>query len=261
MSHASRGLAALGVSAGLLTLAAAPAAAQPSPPIVHEGDVGAACGLAILGISTVPLVLIGPVPLGRTIVVTTKAGGTGLLPTLVVDSSGINLYGPDVTHSAPGSAVSIFSSRVTSPLTIAQVITLTFNNTTGLVQTVCTTASVFSGLQTTAGWLDQSATNGSASTVSALSVTTGATTQPNELLIGAFSTGNAGTFTLGAGLTALTPACNVANSCLRPFYRVLSATGAQSASASGTTPTAWSAAVGTFRGEDFPVTLETFSIE
>jgi hypothetical protein len=261
MSHASRVLAALGVSMGVLALAASPAAAQPSPPIVHEGDVGSGCGLAVLGISTVPLVLIGPVALGRTIVVTTKAAGTGILPTLVVDSSGINLYGPDVTHTGPGSSVGIFSSRVTSPLTIAQVITLTFNNTTGLIQTVCTTASVFSGLQTTAGWLDQSATNGSASTITSLAVTTGSTTQPNELLIGAFSTGNAGTFTLDAGLTALTPACNVAGSCLRPFYRVLSSTGPQSATASGTTPTAWSVAVGTFRGEDFPVTLESFSIE
>jgi hypothetical protein len=261
MSGASRCAATLGFLLGAVS-ASVPAFAQPSPPIVHEGDIGAACGLAVLGISTVPLVLIGPVPVGRTIVVTTKAAGTGLIPTLVVDSTGINVYGLDVTHSGPGSSVSVFSSRTTSPLAVAQVISLTYNNSTGLVQTVCTSASAFSGLQTTPGWLDQSGTAGSATASTSFAVsTTGSTTQPNELLVGAFSTGNAGTFTLGPGLTPLTPACNVTNSCLRPFYRVLSATGPQSASATGTTPAAWSAAIGNFRGEDFPVELQSFGVE
>jgi hypothetical protein len=259
LAPASRSFVTLAFASTVVLAFVPSAAAQPSPPIVHLGDIGSGCGIAALGVSVLPIVLVGPAPVGSTIVVTAKSAGGGLIPTLVVDSTGINVYGADVTN--PTFAVSIFSSRVASSLVAAQVINITFNNGSGLLQSVCATASVFSGLQATPGWLDQSGIAGSATVATSLAVSTPATTQPNDLLIGAFSTGNAGTFTLDAALTPLTPACNAASSCLRPFYRILSATGPQTATATTTTPVGWGAAVAAFRGADFPVTLQSFGVE
>jgi hypothetical protein len=265
MSHTPRGLAALGLSIGLLGLAPSPALAQPSPPIVHEGVLASGCSLVVPGIGSQVLVLLGAVPVGRTIVITAQATNSSVIPGIVIDATGINLYTSDVSFTGTGIPVSVYSSRITSPLLLGQIITIPYNNTSGLIHTVCASASAFSGVRTTAGFVDQTGTGGSATTTTSLAMSTaGATTQPNDLLAGGFATSNPGTFTLAAGLTAIAPACNVGNNvCLFPFYRVLAGAppAVQTATATTTSPVPWGGALVAYRGEDFPVELQSFGIE
>jgi hypothetical protein len=241
-----------------------PAAAQPSPPIVHEGVLGSGCSLVLPGVGSQVIVLLGAVATGRTIVITAQATSSAVIPGIVVDATGINVYTSDVSSSV-AVPVSVYSSRITAPLLLGQIITIPYNNTSGLVHTVCASASVFSGVRTTAGWLDQTGGGGSASTTTSLAMSTAAaTSQPNDLLVGAFATNNPGTFTLGAGPTALPPACNAGNGvCLFPFYRVLAGAppAVQTATGTTTSPVVWGGALAAYRGEDFPVRLESFSIQ
>jgi hypothetical protein len=239
------------------------AVAASAQPIVHVGDRGAACVLQPPGPGSQALTLSGPVLAGQTLVVTAGATSAAVVPGVPTDPAA-NAYATDADFgTAAFMRATIHSSRITTGLAPGQQITLPYNNTSALIHNVCAAASVFTGLQT-AGWLDQTGGAGSvgvASTSQAVS-TQGSITQPNELLIAAFFTGNAGTFTPGAGLTSLTSVCNAAGgACLFPVYRVTTGALVQTATSTTTNAVAWAAALATYRGVVFPVELDSFRVE
>jgi hypothetical protein len=239
------------------------AAAVSAQPITHVGDRGSGCVLQPPGPGAQTLTLSAPVLPGQTLVVSAGATSAAVVPGTPTDPAA-NVYATDSNHGAGGFIrATIHSSRITSGLVAGQQVMLPYNNTSALTHNVCAVASVFTGL-VTVGWLDQAGgagTMGVATTSQAVS-TPGNIAQPNELLIAAFFTGNAGTFTPGADLTALTSVCNAAGgACLFPVYRVTTAAVAQTANATTTNPVGWSAALATYRGVIFPVTLESFRVE
>ncbi len=111
------------------------------------------------------------------------------------------------------------------------------------------TAAAFQGLQTTSGWLDKSA-QGTGTSTAPSKAASPTTTVPSELVIGAFGVANNSTFTAGTGYTKLTSAASASALGVHLTYKVVAATGPQTANGTVATSGAWAAQLATYKASD-----------
>jgi cysteine-rich repeat protein len=202
---------------------------------------------------------------GSTIAVTVAAGGVAVNNTVIVafamdpatgavtvaDTRG-NTYtsNADVSNGSGTNGVRtvVLSTRLTTALLAGDTITVTHPSVAARAVSV----NVFSGLAG-ASVLDRTATGTGTSTAPATPATA-ATTQADELLIGAMGveTGSTETFTLGASYITGTNRSSsagtaAANITIDPEYRIVAATGTYTATGTLSASRAWAAAIATYR--------------
>ena len=192
---------------------------------------------------------------GNTVIVTVAmTSNTGTVT--VTDTSG-NTYTQDASEPNSGNVRTlIFSAPVTTALSTISTVTVTFGTSpSSKAMSIC----YFSGLAT-ASYKDQSSV-ATGSSLTPNSGTTAATSQPNELIIGAFGANfSNNSFTAGtaSGYTALAAASvSTFGLNLDPEYQVVSSTGTYAAngtySAGFGTPS-WSAAIVTYKAINLTTT-------
>jgi hypothetical protein len=188
------------------------------------------------------------VPVGNTVLVTLAMDPNS--GTVSISDGKGNTYtkDADVSNGSGTSGVRtlIFSGPVTTALTTSDRITVTFGTATAVKVISVQSAS---GLLS-ASIKDQSST-GNGSTGTPNSGTTGATAQPDELLIAAIGIEDKNTPTAGSGYTGLTGTnttggASDTNIGLLPEYRIVSAAGTYSATSSAVT-VPWAAALVTYK--------------
>jgi uncharacterized repeat protein (TIGR01451 family) len=219
------------IAACALLLPIAPSGAPPrvQAAIAFVRDIGTNANTAQdTSISvTVPA---GPsVPAGNTVIVSFVLDGNPVPSPTCSDSKG-NLYSVDVERQNTDELnfrTLICSANITTPLVPGDTITVSYP-LPAFAARKAISVSEFSGLAPT-GRLDQTQSNTGFSP-NMDSGTTAPTSQPDELLIGAFGVGEPPTgFTPGTGYTALS-AAGATDLSILPEYRIVSATGAYSAS-------------------------------
>jgi len=236
---------------------------------------GTAVGTAVAASSSVVTYTLGVTSLatassttaGTTLAITVPAGGVPLGNTAIVsfamdplsgtvsasDTQG-NSYTADVdtmqgsSGSGTGVRTVVLSAHVTKALVSGNTITITHPSVTSRAAS----AGYISGI-VTASRVDQTATGGSTSAASSGNTSSATTLFADEVLIGAVGIENSSTaLTVGSGYTALTSAAANTGStgtsiAILPEYRIVSATGAYSASGSGWASGRWAAAMVSYR--------------
>jgi hypothetical protein len=210
------------------TFAVAPAGTE-----IATNQSAAAASLAI----TVPAVAQNK----RVVVCVGYEPGGGASVSSITDSRG-NTYTAVDTGSVASIGVAIWSANMATALQLNDVITINMSNgTSRLTGHVSRLDNVL-----TAAVVDKVA-HATGSGTSPSSGATAATTQAAEIAIGAIAAAGASTFTAGSGWTkfATQPAQTIT---LNVEYKVLAATGAQTADGTLGTSQTWAAVVGTFKG-------------
>lgn len=184
---------------------------------------------------------------GNTVLVASGGLSTASCSLSSISDSKGNTWTTDINTASASTALAISRSTLTTALVPGDTITIAF--TGGTLARVVAAASEWAGTLTP----DKSVTAAGTST-SPASGNTATTTTADELLYGAISRNPGSTvpvdgdFTAGASYTKLTPGLSNSgsnNKGIWPEYRVVSATGAYSAS--GTIPnTAWRATLVTY---------------
>ncbi len=226
--------------------------------VAHADPAAAAIGLvkevgsassSTLGTTLTVTVPSSGVARGDTVILFAGTSGSNNRVSTVTDSRG-NVYTVDARRSSTTSSVNtnIVSAPVTTALVGGDTIRITFNDSMSIRLAL---ATEWRGLA--AGTrLDRTATN-QASGTSLSSGTTAATTQPSELVIGAFAGGVNATFTATGGATAFaTQLRSSLGSTYRTQwqeYRIVSAAGAYSATGTATRSSQYAGAVATYRAQ------------
>lgn len=224
------------------------AVAQPAPgAIVYLGDRASGCTTLGAG-NTHILTLTGSTSVGTTLfVVGMVSGGAAAGATPVLDTRANSWFLAHFYTAVNGSRLFVFESRIAPGKGHSPGDTVTLSYAGGGGQKSCAVVSSFSGLAA-ASSVDRA--NGASGVGSSQSVTTnGATQQGTELLVAAFDyLAATGGFSLPPPMQLLSAACD-APTCLFPGYRLLSATGSYTASATTGNAIAWGAILVTFRGD------------
>jgi hypothetical protein len=173
----------------------------------------------------------------------------------VLDSRG-NTYAVDADVTNTGRVrLLVFSANVTTALVRNDWVRASFNACSPATCARAMVVSVYSGTQNYSPVVDQTATNvSSAATTSFTSGATAATTRPVELVLGAFGVEgpNTDTFSVGSGYTldrrrGSTGGAADSNISAALEWKEVSATGAQTATASNNNARHYAAAVVTYR--------------
>ncbi|MDT7539439.1 MAG: thermitase, partial [Actinomycetota bacterium] len=179
------------------------------------------------------------VPVNSTIFVVAAQNFSSATPITAIDSGGNTYSNVADSNNATGTKhVALLRARVTTALTTASTVTITFPGATAVVKA----ATVFfvNGLSSTADGAVGATTGSSASATA----TTGATAQAADFVVGGVSTG-----TVGAGnnsCTALTAAGTSPTAQEEPVYKTVAATGAQTCGAA-VTSAQWAAVVAAYK--------------
>ncbi len=205
-----------------------------APLLTFTDSIGAPAAIGNNGLSggsnvtTLTVTVTSTVPVGNTVIFTFVGAISSGSSVTIADSSG-NAYtnDADVTNSAPTRTI-IWSAPVTAGLSNGSTITVTFPR-----QRLQANASAFSvsGLIGT-GRVDKTATNNNGSGTSATVGPTAATTQAGELVFGAFGmdiSSGSPTFAATGGSTALQTNVISGSWGIYPEYKIVSATGTQTA--------------------------------
>lgn len=234
-------------------------------PITFVKNIGTNSDVA-LGSTLSILVPAGGVAAGNSIIVTFAIVSVATTVTVADTSGNVYTINADAASSLGGTArrTIIFSANNVAPLLAGGMITVTFVPAVSLARAV--SAAEFSGLATISP-LDKTMINSNAvPDTSPTSNLTAPTVQPNELLIGAIgavqpiSIG----FTPGAGYTGLSRAgtsSGVNDITINPEFRIVAAIGTYLADGTLGSPSSWSAAIATYKGATFPVSLQSFSAD
>jgi hypothetical protein len=252
-----------GLSA-ILALAAAPLAAQTVSHVktvtTNGAPLTAAGGTLILDVPATG------VAAGNTLIVSisTTGSGSSVMPTATDTKA--NSYSPVFAHSVAGSRrVSLLRSTVATSLVDADTISINwvaFTETTAGV--IAAQVDEFDNI---AAVSPVDLFEGASGTGTTPSVTdAGPTSQANELVLGAFESIGNTTFTAGTGYTAAPPTCFIGGAgslttCVYVEFKVVNATGPQTADGTFLNSVAWAGALVTFRDEVVPVELQTFTVD
>lgn len=212
-------------------------------------DVGnnATTGTAVLSLA---LTLTADVAAGSLILVAiANHNSAAVVPDSVIDTAG-NTY--TLISAANATAVSATLAYCTNaaPLASGDTITVTYSST----RNIAMRAYSVSGSASSA--FDQSATNTAGTGTNASVGPTSTTTQADELIFAVFGYQNTRTFTPGSGYTAGTK--TETTSTIRGVvaeWKIVSATGAQTADGTWNTSTTYAGVVGTFKAAANPVAV------
>jgi hypothetical protein len=245
----SKGPAIL-VTLTLLHVAAANAA------IVKVKDLGTTATSS--GTSIFITVPAGGVAAGDVVLLQVAIAGTPAVALSTSDPK-LNAYSADFTSNTSALTVATFRGTVGTALAAGDLITVTWSPAAPAVAS----AAEFAGL--TSSPLDQSGWGVGSSLLPATSAIP-ATTQANELLLGAVSTlGSSVAFTPGSGYTALVGASQVipglGTLSIFPEFRTVAATGVYAADGTLGAPQTWNAIISTYKDVVAPVELQKFAIE
>ena len=219
---------------------------QATQAVTYIGDIGSATAIdthTYLKVTTTAAVAAGDD------IIIAAAWGPNLQSKLTVTDTAGNTYTQEARAINAGNVLSyIIAAFNVKALPSGSTITITSTYSQSVAKAAV--VSVFRGLASTSA-LDQTKTGtGSSTSPSSGSVTT---TRANELLIGAIGTSGTTSDTAGTWQNSFIAGQRVgttggtANKTISMGYRIVSSTGAYTASKTGITSTTWAASIATFR--------------
>jgi hypothetical protein len=179
------------------------------------------------------------VPQGRSVVLSFAMDDDGAGPVSASDSAG-NTYNVDADSTASGEARSvILSAHGVDALPAGSTITVNHPST----DTRGLSANYFVGLSESTALDDASAATGTNSSPNTGSVST---TDPNELLVGAFGIASGTSFSAGSGFTSM-PGVAGAGGRLATQYQIVSAAGSYSSTGTLGSSATWAGGLASYR--------------
>jgi len=185
---------------------------------------------------------------GHTLIGAVNTTVVSATPTITVVDSKSNTYTVDAQVDSNSTDLTVvFSANITNALTTSDTLTITFND--GTHNRWAISVEEFDDIMTTPR--DKTVINGGIGT-SMTSTATATTTAANELVFGGFGVANssAKTFTVGSGFSSSTYRTTSAGSSDRGVWnewQYVTSTGAQTAAATVSVSTTWSAVAVTYK--------------